>query len=149
MFLGSAECRRGFGLKRAEIRANEVCLSHLGEVSHDDRSTLSTGRDADGDPFFRASEPGQDADSWDGTWNGTLGKNHPWPISVLIANGKVVGFTEKGASFGIQFSKITPTAVVFRDKAHYTMTLARTGDMTASAKVHGRHGSGTVLLTKG
>jgi hypothetical protein len=84
--------------------------------------------------FSAQASRGQDAESWDGTWNGTLGKTHPWPISVSIANGKVVGFTEKGASFGIQFSKITPTAVVFGDKAHYTMTLARTGDMTASAK---------------
>ena len=99
--------------------------------------------------FSARASRGQDAGSWDGTWNGTLGKIHPWPISVSIADGKVVGFTEKGAAFDVQFTKVTPTSVVFGDKAHYTMTLARTGDMTASAKVHGRHGSGTALLTKG
>jgi hypothetical protein len=48
--------------------------------------------------FSAQASRGQDAASWDGTWNGTLGKNHPWPISVSIANGKVVGFTEKGAA---------------------------------------------------
>jgi hypothetical protein len=31
-----------------------------------------------------------------------------------------------------------PTAVVFGDKAHYAITLTRTGDITASAKVDGR-----------
>ena len=89
------------------------------------------------------------AGSWDGTWNGTLGKNHPWPISVSIANGKVVGFTEKGASFDVQFTKVTPTSVFFGDKANYTVTPTRSGDTSASAKVHGRHGSGTAMLTKG
>jgi len=92
---------------------------------------------------------GQDAASWDGTWNGTLGKIHPWPISVSIANGKVVGFTEKGAAFDVQFTKVSPTSVIFGDKANYTVTLTKTGDTTISAKVHGRHGSGTALLTKG
>ena len=98
--------------------------------------------------FSAQASRGQDAASWDGTWNGTLGKNHPWPISVSIANGKVVGFTERGASFDVRFAKVTPTSVVFGDKANYTVTLTKTGDTTASAKVHGRHGSGTALLTK-
>ena len=99
--------------------------------------------------FSAQASRGQDAAPWDGTWIGTLGKNHPWPISVSIANGKVVGFTEKGASFDVRFAKVTPTSVVFGVRAHYTMTLAWTGDTTAAAKVHGRHGSGTALLTKG
>jgi hypothetical protein len=99
--------------------------------------------------FSAQASRGQDAGSWDGTWNGTLGKNHPWPISISIANGKVVGFTEKGAVFDVQFTKVTPTSVAFGDKTNYTVTLTRTGDTTASAKVHGRHGSGTAILTKG
>jgi len=90
----------------------------------------------------------QDAAPWDGTWNGTFGKNHPWPISVSIADGKVVGFTEKGVSFDVRFAKVTPTSVVFGDRANYTVTLTKTGDTTASAKVHGRRGSGTASLTK-
>jgi hypothetical protein len=99
--------------------------------------------------FSAQASRAQDAASWDGTWNGTLGKNHPWPISVSIANGKVVGFTEKGASFDVVFAKVTPTSVVFGDKTNYTVSLIKTGDTTASAKVHGRRGSGTALLTKG
>ena len=98
--------------------------------------------------FSAQASRGQDAASWDGTWNGTLGKYHPWPISVSIADGKVVGFTEKGASFEVRFAKFTPTSVVFGDKANYTVSLTKTGDTTASAKFHGRHGSGTTLLTK-
>jgi hypothetical protein len=99
--------------------------------------------------FCAQASRGLDAASWDGVWNGTLVKNHPWPISVSIANGKVVSFTEKGASFDVRFGKVTPTSVVFGDKANYTVTLTKTGDTTASAKVQGRHGSGTTLLTKG
>jgi hypothetical protein len=99
--------------------------------------------------FSAQASWGQDAGSWDGAWNGTLGKNHPWPISVSIAKGKVVVFTEKGASFDVRFAKITPTSVVFGDEANYTVTLTKTGDTTASAKVRGRRGSGTALLTKG
>jgi hypothetical protein len=99
--------------------------------------------------FSAQASRGQDAASWDGTWNGTLGKNHPWPISVSIANGKVVGFTEKGASFDVRYAKVTPTSVVFGDKANYTVTLTKTDGTTASAKVHGRRDSGTALLTKG
>jgi hypothetical protein len=99
--------------------------------------------------FSAQGSRGQDAASWDGDWNGTLGKNHPWPISVSIGDGKVVGFTERGASFDVRFAKVTPTSVVFGDKANYTVTLTKTGDTTASAKVQSRRGSGTGLLTKG
>ena len=99
--------------------------------------------------FSAQASRAQEAGSWDGAWNGTLGKNHPWPISISIANGKVVGFTEKGAAFDIQFTKVSPTSVIFGDKANYTVTLTKTGDTTASAKVRGRRGSGTALLTKG
>jgi hypothetical protein len=99
--------------------------------------------------FSAQASRGQDAGSWDGTWNGTLGKIHPWPISISIANGKVVGFTEKGASFDVRYAKVTPTSVVFGDKANYTVTLTKTGDTAASADVRGRRGSGTALLTKG
>jgi len=68
---------------------------------------------------------------------------------VSIANGKVVIFTEKGASFDVRFAKVTPTSIIFGDKANYTVTLTKTDDMTVSAKVHGRRDSGTALLTKG
>jgi hypothetical protein len=68
---------------------------------------------------------------------------------VSTAPLKMVGFTEKGAAFDVQFAKVTATSIVFGDKANYTVTLTKTGDTTASAKVNGRHGSGTAPLTKG
>ena len=40
----------------------------------------------------------------------------------------------KGASFDVQFTKVTPTSAFFGDKANYTVTLTRSGDTTASAK---------------
>jgi hypothetical protein len=92
---------------------------------------------------------GADASSWDGTWNGSLGKVKPWPVSVSITNGKVVSFTEAGVPFGVQYTKVTPDMVFFGDQTHYSIKLIKTGDTTASAKVHGRHGIGTFSLTKG
>src|SRR3984885_13898634 len=92
---------------------------------------------------------GADASSWDGTWSGSLGKVKPWPISVSITNGKVVSFTESGVPFDIRYTKITQDAVFFGDQAHYSIKLTKTGDTTASAKIHGRHGVGTGSLTKG
>ena len=90
----------------------------------------------------------EDAGAWDGSWNGTLGKTHPWPITISIANGKVVSFTEKGTRFDVQFTKVTPTTVLFGDPQHYTMRLTKTGDATAAAKIRGRHGAGVGTLTK-
>ena len=92
---------------------------------------------------------GADANSWDGTWNGSLGKVKPWPVSVSITNGKVVSFTEAGVPFGVKYTKVTPDTVFFGDQVHYSIKLIKTGETTASAKVHGRHGVGTFSLTKG
>ena len=99
--------------------------------------------------FFAQASWAAGPDAWEGTWSGTLGKGKPWPISVSITNGKVVSFTEGGVAFNVQYTKITADAVLFGDQAHYSMKLIKTGDTTASAKVHGRHGVGTASLTKG
>lgn len=90
-----------------------------------------------------------DAASWDGAWSGQLGDSDPWPIVVTIAHGKVASYTEKGAPFDIQFSKVTPTTVFFGDRDHYSVKLVRTGDTTAAARIHGRIGYGHFALTKG
>ena len=90
-----------------------------------------------------------DARSWDGDWNGILGKKHPWPITVTISQGKVVKYVENGASFDVKFTNITPSTVSFGDQDHYSVTLTKTGETTVSATVHGRHGFGTGSLTKG
>jgi hypothetical protein len=99
--------------------------------------------------FSAQASWGADANSWDGTWSGNLGNTKPWPISLSIANGQVVSFTESGVPFDVKYTEITPDAVFFGDKAHYNIKLVKTGDTTASAKVHGRHGIGTASLTKG
>lgn len=90
-----------------------------------------------------------EASSWDGVWNGMLGTRYPWPIAVAIAGGKVVSYTENGASFAVQYTRITPTTVFFGDRDHYSVKLTRTGDATASAKVRGRIGTGYASLKKG
>lgn len=99
--------------------------------------------------IFAQPSRADDAATWDGTWNGMLGKVKPWPISITIAQGKVVNFMENGAAFDVKFTKITPTTVLFGDEDHYSMKLIKTGDTTASARVHGRHGFGHGSITKG
>jgi hypothetical protein len=88
------------------------------------------------------------AAAWDGTWKGLLGKRDPWPVSVTIAAGKVVSYSEKGAAFGIDFSTVTPTTVLFGDRDHYAVKIKRTGDRAASARIHGRIGYGYAVLTR-
>ena len=90
----------------------------------------------------------QAAWSWDGAWKGTLGKVHPWPMSVMIANGKVVSYTLKGAPFDVQYSDVGPTTFSFGDRDNFSVVLTKTGDATASARVHGRIGYGKAVLTK-
>ncbi|MGO8798900.1 MAG: hypothetical protein ACLQJL_07415 [Roseiarcus sp.] len=96
-------------------------------------------------------QPGRAADAvaWDGTWNGMLGKHDPWPIAVTIAGGKVVSYTEKGAPFDVQYTRMTPTTLSFGDRDHYSVKLTRTGDATASARVRGRLGTGYAALIRG
>ncbi len=103
-------------------------------------------------PAFLVGAPAARADgagSWDGTWSGMLGKTKPWPITVTISDGKVVAFTENGTPFDVEFSKVTPTRVIFGDKTHYSMKIEKTGDFTAAGKLHGRHGVHVASLTKG
>ena len=66
--------------------------------------------------FSAQGSRGQDAGSWDGTWNGTLGKNYP--LAHLGFDREREGRTEKGALFDVEFTKVTPTSVFFGDKAN-------------------------------
>ncbi|HXW19883.1 MAG TPA: hypothetical protein VEK35_05210 [Roseiarcus sp.] len=86
--------------------------------------------------------------SWDGVWTGAVGKIDPSPISISIANDKVVSYTIGGAPLDIEYSRVTPTSISFGDHDHYFMKLKRTSDTTASGRVHGRIGYGLVSLTK-
>src|ERR1700722_453861 len=53
--------------------------------------------------------------SRDGTWSGTL--NNSEPVSVTIAEGKVVGYTIRGAApYPIRFSTVTLMTVSFGDR---------------------------------
>jgi hypothetical protein len=88
----------------------------------------------------------QEKSAWNGTWTGLLGNTSP--IAVTIADDKVVSYTIRGAAFDIQYSQVTPTKVSFGDRDHYFMKLTKTGDTTASARVHGRLGYGSAALAK-
>ena len=86
--------------------------------------------------------------NWDGAWSGKLGSQNPWPVTVVIAHGKVVRFTERGVAFDVSFSKVKPNAVVFGDKFNYQVKLKRTGADAAAGELHGRLGAGPAQLTR-
>jgi hypothetical protein len=83
--------------------------------------------------------------SWEGTWTGVL---YNMPVSVSISDGKVIDYTFQGASYDIQYTKVTPTSVSFGDRDHYAVKLIKTGAATASEMVHGRIGYRKVSLTR-
>jgi len=85
--------------------------------------------------------------SWDGTWNGNLGKQKPWPVTIVITHGKVVQFSEKGVPFDVRFSNPTPNGMVFGDGSNYQVELSKAGN-AVSAEVHGRLGAGPARLTR-
>jgi hypothetical protein len=91
---------------------------------------------------------GAEAGSWNGTWKGMLGESPAWPISITISQGNVVSFSEKGVPVDVRYAKITPSTVYFGDKDHYSTKLTKTGDATASVRVHGRHGFATGSVAK-
>jgi hypothetical protein len=93
-----------------------------------------------------AATPATPNGSWDGAWAGML--HNMSPITVTIAQDKVVSYAVKGVPFDIQYSKVTPKVVSFGDRDHYFMKITRTGDTTASAVVHGRLGYGSASLIK-
>jgi hypothetical protein len=87
--------------------------------------------------------------SWDGTWTGMQvhPPGPPWAASITIASG-VTNYLVKDAVVDIKYSNVTPTVVTFGDRDNYVMKITKTSDTTASARVHGRHGSARVLLTR-
>lgn len=86
--------------------------------------------------------------SWNGTWTGSQGKRSVWPVSISIADGKVVNYTLKGVSFPVGFSEVTSTKISFGDHDNYMITLRKTGDRTASGQARGRKGEGPVSIIK-
>ena len=81
--------------------------------------------------------------SWDGTWSGNLGKQKPWPVTIVITRGKVVQFSERGVPFDVRFSNPTSNGIVFGDGSNYEVELSKAGNAVAggSARAIG-HGPG-------
>jgi hypothetical protein len=86
--------------------------------------------------------------SWNGAWTGSQGTRYVWPVSISIADGKVVSYTLRGVSFPVRFSDVTPTKVSFGDRYDYVVVLEKTGDRTASGRIHGRKGEGPVTIRR-
>ena len=101
---------------------------------------------------FLAPMPSQAADngsngSWDGTWTGLLNKRAP--VSITIANGKVVSYAIRGGQpFDIGYSQIDRRSVAFGDHTNFDVKITRVGSTTAAGVAHSPLGDGSATLTK-
>lgn len=91
--------------------------------------------------------PAQAGSAWDGTWSGMLNKSDP--VSVTIADGKVVAYSIRGAApYPIQFSMVTYNTVSFGDGTNYNVRITKRGERVASGFAHSPMGDGSAALTK-
>jgi hypothetical protein len=84
--------------------------------------------------------------SWDGTWTGSL--EHVSPVILTIANDTVVSYSIEGAPVAVRYTNATPTTLSFGDRDHFSVTLIRRTDATASVRTHGRNGFGSGVFKK-
>jgi len=87
-----------------------------------------------------------DGSSWDGAWKGLLRDKED--IAVVIAKDKVIDFTIMGTPLPVAYVDFTPTSVSFGDREHYSLTLTKAGETTASAIYHGMHGYSKAALIR-
>jgi hypothetical protein len=83
---------------------------------------------------------------WDGTWVGDFGKTSR--ISITVAHNKVTGYSYRGEPLDVSYDKIADDKLSFGDGYNYAMSLKRTGDNTATATYHGRHGFAAAALRR-
>jgi hypothetical protein len=85
--------------------------------------------------------------TWDGTWSGML--NNQEPVSVTIADGKVVAYAIRGGQpFPIGYNKVTVSTVSFGDPTNFTVSIRRTGGRSALGTAHGAMGDASASLTR-
>ena len=93
-----------------------------------------------------SATPADAGSSWDGTWAGTLNNE---PVSVTIANGRVVGYTIRGFSpLPIEFARVTSRSVSMLIGPSYRGELPRKVIGAHSAWLMARSASGVTWLTK-
>ena len=87
--------------------------------------------------------------SWDGTWAGTLNNE---PVSVTIAEGKVVGYTIRGFSpLPIESASVSGRSVSLVIGAAYRVTITEQSErdawasLTARWAIASRHSSAVAL----
>lgn len=85
--------------------------------------------------------------SWDGVWSGNWGGEEWQATSITIADNQVVSFEYHGVSTPISASTVTPATVSYEHDG-VTITLTRTGAMTAMATLHSWMGDTTARLTR-
>jgi len=84
--------------------------------------------------------------SWDGTWAGTLNNE---PVSVTIAEGKVVSYTIRGFSpLPIESASVSGRSVSLVIGAAYRVTITKQSERNAVGLAHGPLGDGVASLIR-
>jgi hypothetical protein len=83
---------------------------------------------------------------WNGVWIGDFG--HSSHISITVAHDRVTRYSYRGQPLDVAYVKVADNVLAFGDSYNYAMSLKRTGDNTALATYHGRHGFVTASLKR-
>ena len=93
-----------------------------------------------------SATPAHAGSSWDGAWAGTLNNE---PVSVMIASGRVVGYTIPGVPpLPIEFARITSRSVSMSIGPSYRARMTKEGYRSALAVAHGPLGEGATWLRR-
>ena len=85
--------------------------------------------------------------TWDGTWSGMLNKTEP--VSITVADGKVVGYTIRGFTpLAIRSAVVTSNRVSLEIGPDYHVSITRKGQRAAFGVAHGPLGNGTASLLR-
>jgi hypothetical protein len=87
------------------------------------------------------------ASGWDGTWSGAWGGKPEQATEITVAGKKVVGYSYQGVSHPVATSNVTATKITYEDQGN-SVTLTKTGESTAHAKLHAGSNDADAELTR-
>jgi hypothetical protein len=87
------------------------------------------------------------ASGWDGTWSGAWGGKAEQATEITVAGKKVVSYSYQGVSHPVTSSSVTATKITYEDQGN-SVTLTKTGESTAHAKLHTGSNDADAELTR-
>jgi hypothetical protein len=87
------------------------------------------------------------ASGWDGTWSGAWGGKPEQATEITVSGKKVVSYSYQGVSHPVASSNVTATKITYEDQGN-SVTLTKTGESTAHAKLHAGSNDADAELTR-